>query len=107
MRHPRRNHQEQTAGAKALGCDDEERHRAGKDEEEDREQPLIGDGADLQPPRARVDILVDLPDADPPDEGGDGHGYGRRQLVRRGAAEVLDEPAVAPVSFRCVMRCCV
>ena len=61
-------------GAEAFGCDYEERHGAGKDEEEDREQSLIGDGADLQPPRARVDVLVDLTDADPPDEGADGHG---------------------------------
>ena len=49
--------------------DDGERDGAGEDEEEDREQRLVGSRSDLDPPGAGVDVLVDLADSDPPHEG--------------------------------------
>ena len=64
----------------------------GQDEEEDREQRLVGHRSDLDPPGPRIDVLVDLPDSDSPQEEADDDREGRGEPVRRGAAEgVLDE----------------
>ena len=52
----------------ALGGDRLNRDRAGEDEEEQCEQPLVGERADLHAPGPRVDVLVDLTDPDAPEQ---------------------------------------
>ena len=53
---------------------------------------LVGCRPDLDPPGPGIDVLVDLTDSDPPQQGTHQHRDARRELVRGGAAEgVLDE----------------